>query len=625
MPSHRSWFSLVMLAGAASASSQQAATPTPKVIAHLQTAADDRLVMSPDGKVILMSVDKALYRVDRATGAFTKVADGEFSDATWSRNNRLVFDRADENNDDYIWSAPIDPATGKLTAAPRRVSLGAGDTPIASPDGKSIAFAKDDDHVQVVAVVPANGGPERILARGTGGVNPFAWSADGQWIYYDAAKPGGNVFSISRVSTSGKNEMLVEKSDGMPSLSPDGKYIVYNLTRDTVTVATAAGRPIATVRIADAASGVLAKSPHWLPGSDAVLFTTTRRGAAVTAVSLGDGRSRVLGDSSTRSVFPAVSPDGKSVAALTAVGGRLHVTIRPLAGGAARAIRTLDPPFEYPLTWSPDGRFIAVHTGKIEHPARPAAMGLEVVDVAGGRSRRVATAADVRRVHWSADGGAIRYVHQVAAAAGEPTQMEIRETAVGGTDKLVRAIDANGGIVFAGYEQVYLIGKGQVVDVASGSDKQLVPPDAVPDPIGRGGPRPVPAVSPDLQWVAWPAATSGTRPLNAITVVSTKTGERRTMPLSFSAANPEAGLVWHPDGKHLIVSSTPSAGSAHLYLVPLSGAPARAVANVDFSPEGLAVSVSPDGGTLVVARNGAPSVDLLELSLAPVLSGASRR
>ena len=424
--------------------------------------------MSPDGKVILMSVDKALYRVGRTTGAFTKVADGEFSDATWSRNNRLVFDRADENNDDHIWSAPIDPATGKLTASPRRVSLGAGDTPIASPDGKSIAFAKDDDHVQVVAVVPANGGPERVLARGTGGVNPFAWSADGQWIYYDAATPHGSGFSIYRVSTSGKNELLIEKSDGMPSLSPDGRYIVYNLTRDTATIATADGRLVAKIRIADAASGVLAKTPHWLPGSEAVVFTTTRRGAAVTAVSLGDGRSRVLGDSSTRSVFPAVSPDGKSVAALSSVAGRLQVTIRPIAGGAARAIRTVDVPFEYPLTWSPDGRFIAVHTGKIEYPARPYPMGLEVVDVAGGRSQRVTTAADVRRVHWSADGRAIRYVHQVAEAAGAPTQMEIRETAVGGTDKLVRAVDANGGIVFAGHDQVYLITKGQIVDLASG-------------------------------------------------------------------------------------------------------------------------------------------------------------
>jgi Tol biopolymer transport system component len=615
-----------MLAGAASASSQQVATPAPKVIAHLpQTAAGGHLILSPDGKVVLMSVGKGLYHIDRATGAFTKVADGEFSDATWSRNNRLVFDRADENNDDYIWSAPIDPATGKLTAAPRRVSLGAGDTPIASPDGKSIAFAKDDDPVQVVAVMPANGGPERVLARGTGGINPFAWSADGQWIYYDAAKPGGSGFSISRVSTSGKNEVLVEKSDGMPSLSPDGKYIVFNLSRDTATFATADGRLIGSVRIADAASGLLAHTPHWLPGSEAVLFTTTRRGTAVTAVSLGDGRSRVLGDSSTRSAFPAVSPDGKSVAALSAVGGRLQVTIRPLAGGAARAIRTIDVPFEYPLTWSPDGRSIAVHTGRMEHAARPAALGLEVVDVAGGKSQRVATAPDVRRVHWSTDGRAIRYVHQVTESNGTPTQMEVRETGVGGGDKLVRAIDASGGMVFAGYDQVYLIAKGQIVDLASGSNKQLVPPAAVPEPVARNGPRPVPVVSPDLQWVAWPAATSGTRPLNAITLVSTKTGERRTIQLSFSAANPEAGLLWHPDGKHLIVTSTPSGGSAHAYLVPLSGTPARVVANVDFSSEGLAVSISPDGGTLVVSREGVPSVDLVELSVAPLLSTAARR
>ena len=389
------WIALILIAGADRALAQQPAMPTPKVVAKLpQTAADGWLIVSPDGKVVLMSGDKALYRIDRATGAFTKVADGEFSDARWSRDNRLTFDRADESNDDYIWSAPIDPATGKLTAAPRRVSLGAGDTPVASPDGKSIAFAKDTDAGQVVALIPANGGPERILARGTGGgVNPFAWSADGQWIYYDVA------------SGPDRSSPFIACRPAVRTRCLSRRAMVRRRCRRTANTSSTicrATRPpslprtvayFGAIRIADAVSGSLAHTPRWLPGSDAVLFTTTRRAAAVTAVSLGDGRSRVLGDSTARSVFPAVSPDGKSVAALSSVGGRLQVTIRPIAGGAARAIRTLDIPFEYPLTWSPDSRFIAVHTGRIEHPGRPAAMGLEVVDVAGGKSQRVVTAA----------------------------------------------------------------------------------------------------------------------------------------------------------------------------------------------------------------------------------------
>ena len=62
-----------------------------------------------------------------------------------------------------------------------------------------------------------------------------------------------------------------------------------------------------------------------------------------------------------------------------------------------------------------------------------------------------------------------------------------------------------------------------------------------------------------------------------------------------------------------------------MYLVPLSGEPARIVTNVDFSAEGMTASISPDGGTIVVTREGAPTVELVELLVAPVLAGAARR
>jgi Tol biopolymer transport system component len=586
------------------------------------------LVVSPDGKVLLIATDKALHRIDRATGAATKVADGVFGTATWSRDNRLAFERYDDNNDDYIWSVAVDPATGKPTGTPRRLTLGMADTPVISPDGKLVAFAKNADAGQVVGVAPANGGPDRPLStspRDSRGVNPFGWSPDGQWVYYDATTGEGRGYTINRASTSGKYELLVERNVGRPSLSTDGRFIFYSPVPDSSAIATADGRLVATLQIDDRPSGVIAQNPKWLPGSMSILYTRTRRGSALTAVSLADGRSRVLGDTTARAIYPAVSPDGKSVAALTAIGGRLQVTIRPLAGGPARAIRTVDVPFEGPLVWSPDSRYVAVRTGEVVRPAGTYGAGLEVVDVAAGQSRPVTTARDVRRVDWRADGGAIRYAHPVADAEGRPTGMEIRETIVGGGDKLVRAIDANGGIVFAGYEQVYLFASGQLANLGSGATRQAVPSEAVPPPLAPGRPRPVPAVSPDLQWIAMPSATSGTRPLNAITVVSLQSGERRTIQLPFNTANPQSGLLWHPDGKHLIVSAVPSGGVSHLYLVPLSGMPPRIITTVDFSDVGITASMSPDGGTLVVSRQGAPRVELVEQSLAPLLAGATRR
>src|SRR2546428_14032232 len=76
------------------------------------------------------------------------------------------------------------------TSEPIRLTNTADDErmPQWSADGRWIAFPRSGSTGQSVIVIPALGGPERVIAQDRGGTYT-SWSADSQWVAYT---PRGN-------------------------------------------------------------------------------------------------------------------------------------------------------------------------------------------------------------------------------------------------------------------------------------------------------------------------------------------------------------------------------------------------------------------------------------------------
>ena len=310
--------------------------------------------------------------------------------------------------------------------------------PAMSPDGRVVAFTvttvneRDNKRHQEVWVVPTSGGdPMRYTAPATESSNP-SFSPDGKYLMFSSQRAGGSgpIWSIRMDLPSGEAAQLADYPTG--SWPRDGRFAVFSsaLTPDT----TVAGPGAAGARDADPYGRMapMARPPFgaitkpvdparfdgrqitearykangqgFLPGPREArvvrplqLFTQT------------PGAKRVQLTSTAYSHrSPAVSPVGKWIAFIADAALRADTIVQgiadsvsrlpydaardevdrndsdiyviPVAGGTARKVATL-PGAESDLTWSPDGRRLAL----IHRPGRVKQALLGVLEVATGQ------------------------------------------------------------------------------------------------------------------------------------------------------------------------------------------------------------------------------------------------
>src|SRR4051812_49004921 len=158
-------------------------------------AAVEQFVMTPDSARTYYRVSTGgVWMYDRHTNTASPVTDAAVWDLAISpTKDVLAYTKVGETRrEQHVWVLPLSPATGLPSGKERKVSTHAGDVPTISPDGKWIAFARDDETGvgQSVVVVPVAGGAERIVASTLpAGVSVIRWTPDSKTIYFGVNPP----------------------------------------------------------------------------------------------------------------------------------------------------------------------------------------------------------------------------------------------------------------------------------------------------------------------------------------------------------------------------------------------------------------------------------------------------
>jgi Tol biopolymer transport system component/DNA-binding winged helix-turn-helix (wHTH) protein len=354
-------------------------------------------------------------------------------------------------------------------------------SPAWSPDGRFIAFLRiPPEGMATYHVVPSSSGRERTMFE-TLPPNPatlfgsvIAWFPDGNHVAIVVRDSPAGPHSLAVLSLeTGKRRALTNSvpngiGDTAVAVSPDGRKLAF--------VRTALARtPFSDIYVADVTSDfALAGPPRrlaanqpapvsltWMPGGDAIVFSTGRglwrmrvagggaRGperlafagsqAAGPALSL-DGRRlafsqhqvrqniwrveiaeasvsagppRELIPSTREDGWPQYSPDGAHIAFLSNRSGVRQIYVCDAAGSNLVQLTSLQEGVERPYPgWSPDGRTIVF-------AARAAAnTDLYLVDAQGGAPRRLTSESSAEyHPQWSRDG---KWIYFASDRTGAP-------------------------------------------------------------------------------------------------------------------------------------------------------------------------------------------------------------
>ncbi|MDI1318662.1 MAG: S9 family peptidase [bacterium] len=206
----------------------------------------DRLNFIAEGDLTLDPSFTQLYTIkarDGAEPAAAALGYAGLAGAEWSPDGKSIYctgpRKADEHPDRLRFDSlyRIDATTGARTVLLEELGSRYAE-PVASPDGKSIAFilttgGEFSFEQPVVAVMPAAGGQVKMLTTKLDrSATNLQWSPDGTFIYFSAPTGGG--FPLYRVpAAGGAVEKLTGIESGVRDYNLAGTTLAYVLTRAT--------------------------------------------------------------------------------------------------------------------------------------------------------------------------------------------------------------------------------------------------------------------------------------------------------------------------------------------------------------------------------------------------------
>jgi Tol biopolymer transport system component len=374
----------------------------------------------------------------------------------------------------------------------RRLTYSADEdySPAWSPDGRSIAFLRVSGQDTLLMLVPAEGGPERILRRMTGLGDLFSatldWSADGKYIA-SPERIGDSVSLMLVAVATGQARRLTftpaGQMDIQPNFSPDGRKLIFTRVVSASVQSmylqplTADLLPLGDSKAVPVFDNIRVGSPVWI-GAEEVLFAANPRvGRGIWRLRIGpDGRSvgkprlepfaapnqtlahpsrdmrrlvfsqglevssiwrvdlrtnpprlsRLIGGG-LNNASARVSPDGKRIVFESNRSGSAEVWMANADGTGLKQLTWNNGPVTGSPAWSPDGQFIAFDSRLDGYPY------IYLMPAAGGAIRRLTSTPGANVLpSWSADGSAIYY------SSGAPDHFDVwRIPLSGGTPRQI--------------------------------------------------------------------------------------------------------------------------------------------------------------------------------------------
>ncbi len=336
-----------------------------------QASLDFSPVWSPDGRYIafcrILKGATGIYIIPSLGGAERRVRntlwdDQEFQEAfrfahrlSWSPDGKFLAysDRPSRSEAASIFLLSLDSLdVRRLTSAPQA----RGDfSPEFSPDGLTLAFARDTQGVESIYVTPVSGGKEKRLTSDTKQKWGLTWTTDGREVVFSDV---GWLWKVSL--RGGAPERLQFGQDGVdPSIG--GNRLVYVRHRSNKNIwkrdlnslipTSAAQRLISSTR--------MESGPQFSPDGSEIAFESTRSGAYEVWLCGSDGTNlrQLTHFSPSVTGAPRWSPDGQQIAFDSRPAGNPDIFVIDSQGGPPRKL-TSEPSSEVLPSWSRDGRWI---------------------------------------------------------------------------------------------------------------------------------------------------------------------------------------------------------------------------------------------------------------------------
>jgi Tol biopolymer transport system component/DNA-binding winged helix-turn-helix (wHTH) protein len=230
-------------------------------------------------------------------------------------------------------------------------------------DARSLVTVQTD-RVPNIWVAPASDPARaRQLTSGAGRLDGYygvAWTPDGRILYASIASGGWDIWVMNADGTGARQLTADARSNYGPSVSPDGRYVVF--------VSNRAGGPFNIWRMdmdgsnpKQLTDGRGENFPHVTPDGRWVVYATftVSDPPRIWKVPIDGGESVPL--SPEPCSWPFVAPDGKSFVCVYAPAppGPLKLAVVPIEGGEPTKLFDLEPTARMNTVWSPDNRGIA--------------------------------------------------------------------------------------------------------------------------------------------------------------------------------------------------------------------------------------------------------------------------
>lgn len=281
-------------------------------------------------------------------------------------NGLLVFQSSNRGGhpDAEIW---LRTAHGKLVDLTR--SGGTDESPVVSPDGRSVAFDSDRAGNRDIWVMSIAGTSQRRLTTDPKDDAEPTWSPDGRQIAFTSWRDGHSEIYVMNADGSGQHRLTdtpARSSNEEPSWSPDGTRIAFssNNGQQGIYEMSPDGSNVRLV----APATVINTNPDWSPDSTRIAYAYQND---IWVVPSTGGTPTNLTRRGITAAAPAWSPNGSTIAFWsrpTQTGNDDEFTV-PAAGGPVTAL-TNDAADDRAVDWQAADPLTSVAVGSSGCPAR---------------------------------------------------------------------------------------------------------------------------------------------------------------------------------------------------------------------------------------------------------------